>query len=193
MGFRYRSYRRRMSKYASAEKTVGKNMEKKVKTYLILTVLFGVLAGLLFVLIMPLAMRMEDSTIFALPVALLAVVAVRMYARRNTAKILVSVIEQIEASERTEIERLSFSPLEIESKVDILRKLMDHGNLRSYEIVADRVIARRSLHLTAEKLSAEEEESKKRKQAEEGKCPYCGQGVGSSVFCPYCGRRLRQE
>ncbi|MBQ2711937.1 MAG: zinc ribbon domain-containing protein [Clostridia bacterium] len=193
MGFRYRSYRRQMSKYASAEKTVGKNMEKKVKTYLILTVLFGVLAGLLFVLVMPLAMRMEDSSICALPVALLAVVAVRMNAKRNTAKILVSVIEQIEASERTEIESLSFSPLEIESKVEILRKLMDHENLRSYEIVADRVIARRSLHLTAEKLRAEEEESKKRKQAEAGKCPYCGQGVGSSVFCPYCGRRLRQE
>lgn len=198
-------------------------MEKKVKTYLILTVLFGVLAGLLFVLIMPLAMRMEDSTIFALPVALLAVVAVRMYARRNTAKILVSVIEQIEASERTEIERLSFSPLEIESAARQMVSLMDqieacdriavddlimpyagnreiayavallmrHGNLAEYELIANKLVAKKSLHLSAEDITEEGDVVVRKKEPEAVKCPSCGGNPGDSNYCPYCGCRLK--
>ena len=197
---RFRSYGRGrvVERYASVERTVGRNMEKKVKTYLILCVLFSVLAVLVFALCLFLIVKMdgpemESTDVFAFLSALLFVLAFLMNKRRNTAKLLVSVIEQIEARERIEIEELSFSPIAVESKLVIVQKLLDCGNLRNYEIIAGKVIARRSLHLTEEKLRAEEEAFRQQREAEAGKCPYCGQGVGSSVFCPYCGRRLRQE
>ena len=196
---RFRGYGRgRIEKYAAPEKVIGKNMEKKVKTYLVLCVLFSVLAVLVFALCLFLIVKMdgtemESTDVFAFLTSLLFLLAFFMNTRRKTAKIIVSVMGQIEARERIEIEKLSFSPIAVESKLAVVQKLLDCGNLRNYEIIAGKVIARRSLHLTEEKLWEEEKALKEKEEAEAGKCPYCGQGVGSSVFCPYCGRRLRQE
>ena len=195
----YRSTGSRMLSTVDFENVVAENMRDKAKAlkrrasmfFAGIFICFFSFAGFGF-----LASFTGGLTVILIPLVMVGFVVCGILSGTTTAKYqaarqMVSLMDQIEACDRIAVDDLIMPFAGSREIAYAVALLMRHGNLAEYELIANKLVAKKSLHLSAEDITEEGDVVVRKKEPEVVKCPSCGGNPGDSNYCPYCGCRLK--
>ncbi len=175
-----------------AESVIKKNMEKHAAKLKALSVFSGIGILVCFIGFGVLGFTMLGSSGFPAVIlipffgfAIFGFLTSYFSMKATAAASAVKLMNQVKSSDRTDIENLCFAGTAPADVLYMLRLLIQTENLADYEIIADKVIAKKSLGLKPEDLFEPAIPADK-DSAGTNKCPNCG-AVNSGRECPYCG------